>query len=158
MSALAIVAGPRIGKLIDTFGERTVLGYVNIGFVIALIGYAVAGNAPTAMICYVIYAFIAPLSAMGATVYLRKISTRADVAPSLAMGLTMQHAAAIVVPVLTGFVLNYVGYQIPFLVGGGFAVVAFFLTRKLDAESQKSPERRAEEGGSIMSKGSISTT
>jgi len=158
VSALAIVAGPRIGKLIDTFGERTVLGYVNIGFVIALIGYAVAGNAPTAMICYVIYAFIAPLSAMGATVYLRKISTRADVAPSLAMGLTMQHAAAIVVPVLTGFVLNYVGYQIPFLVGGGFAVVAFFLTRKLDAESQKSPERRAEEGGSIMSKGSISTT
>lgn len=154
VSGLSIFAGPRIGKLIDKFGAKAVLGYVNIGFVIALIGYAFAGNAPTAMACYVIYAFIAPLSAMGATVYLRKISTRADLAPSLAM----QHAAAIVVPILTGFVLNFVGYQIPFLVGGGFAIVAFFMTRKLDADNQKSPERRAEEAASIMPRGGIQSS
>jgi hypothetical protein len=151
VSALAIVAGPKIGKLIDLYGERAVLGFVNAGFVVALVGYAVADTVKVAIVCYVIYAFIAPLSAMGATVYLRKISTRADLAPSLAMGLTMQHGAAIIVPVVTGFVLNYVGYQIPFLVGSGFAVLAFVVTRKLDSDNQKSPERRAEDATRLLS-------
>jgi len=158
VSALAIVAGPKIGKLIDIYGEKAVLGFVNVGFIIALMGYAIADSVHTAIVCYVIYAFIAPLSAMGATVYLRKISTSSDLAPSLAMGLTMQHAAAIVVPVVTGFVLNYVGYQVPFLVGSGFAVIAFFLTRKLDADNQKSPERRAEDARHLSSRSGTATT
>ncbi|HEU0165699.1 MAG TPA: MFS transporter [Thermomicrobiales bacterium] len=145
VAVIAIVAGPRIGKLIDLYGEKTILGFVNIGYVIALLGYALASNASFAVSFYVIYTFIAPLSAMGATVYLRKIATASDLAPSLAMGLTMQHAAAIVVPVVTGFILNYVGYQIPFLVGGCFAILGLFLTRRLDSDNQKSEGRRAEE-------------
>jgi predicted MFS family arabinose efflux permease len=151
VSTLAIVAGPKIGRLIDLYGERAVVGFVNAGFVVAPVGYAVADTVKAAIVCYVIYASIAPLSAMGVTVYLRNISTRADLAPSLTMGLTMQHAAAIIVPVVTGFVLNYVGYQVPFLVGSGFAVLAFFLTRKLDSDNQKSPERRAEDATRLLS-------
>ena len=43
-------------------------------------------------------AIIAPLSYIGASTYLRKIALPADLSPSLSMGLTMQHPAAIVVP------------------------------------------------------------
>ena len=84
-------------------------------------GYAFIDNVVVAFGCYVVYSFILPLSSMGATTYLRKIAPAADLAPSLAMGMTMQHAAAIVVPVATGFILNFVGYQIPFMIGCGFA-------------------------------------
>lgn len=139
---------PRIGRALDQYGERRVLFYVNIAFIVALVGYALAGQVIAATVCYVIYTFIAPLAAMGATVYLRKISPSADVAPSLAMGLTMQHAAAVVVPVVTGFILNYVGYQVPFLVASGFAVVTLFVTRKLDSEAQKTSWKREEEAES----------
>jgi predicted MFS family arabinose efflux permease len=85
------------------------------------------------------------LAAMGATVYLRKIAPSNEIAPSLAMGLTMQHAAAVVVPIVTGFILNYVGYQIPFLVASGFAVVTIFVTRMLNPSAQRTPEKLAEE-------------
>ena len=61
------------------------------------------------------------------------------------MGVTMQHAAAIVVPVSTGIILNYVGYQVPFLIACGFACFTFVVTRRLDPATQKSPARIAQD-------------
>jgi len=144
----SMILTPRIGRALDAYGERTLLFYVNLAFIVALLGYALVSNTWAATACYVIYTFIAPLATMGATVYLRKIAPSADLAPSLAMGLTMQHAAAIVVPIVTGFILNYVGYQIPFMVASGFAVVTLFLSRRLDPVAQKSSARRQEEARS----------
>ncbi len=131
--------------MIDLHGEKRMLGFVNIAYIVALLGYALVDNTATAIVCYIIYSIIFPLSAMGASVYLRKIAPSRDVAPSLAMGITMQHAAAVVVPVVTGFVLNFVGYQIPFLIASGFALVTVFVTQKLDPRTQKSAARIAEE-------------
>ena len=147
-AGIAMVAGPWIGRQIDEHGERTMLGIVNVAYMVALLGYALIDNVGIAIVCYVIYSFIFPLSAMGASVYLRRIAPARDVAPSLAMGLTMQHAAAVVVPIVTGFVLNYVGYQIPFLVASVFAAVTILITRQLDPANQKSPQRLQEEAAS----------
>ncbi len=141
----SMVLTPRIGRALDRHGERTLLGYVNLAFVIALLGYALSANSILAMSCYVIYTFIAPLAPMGATVYLRKIAPSYDLAPSLAMGLTMQHAAAVIVPIMTGFILNFVGYQIPFMVASGFAVITLFVSRRLDPVAQKTDLKREEE-------------
>lgn len=144
-SALAMVTGPWIGRMIDLHGERRMLGYVNYAYIVALLGYALVDNTAVAIVCYVIYSIIFPLSGMGASVYLRKIAPSRDVAPSLAMGITMQHAAAIVIPILTGFVLNFVGYQIPFMVASGFALITIYITRRLDPANQKSAGKLAEE-------------
>jgi predicted MFS family arabinose efflux permease len=144
-AAIAMMAGPWIGRQIDAHGERTMLGIVNVAYIVALLGYALIDQVGVAVGCYVVYSFIFPLSAMGASVYLRKIAPSSDVAPSLAMGLTMQHAAAVIVPILTGYVLNYVGYQIPFLVASVFAAITVIITRQLDPANQKSPRRLQED-------------
>ncbi|HEV2128724.1 MAG TPA: MFS transporter [Thermomicrobiales bacterium] len=141
----AMVLGPWIGRQIDVRGERQMLGVVNVAYIVALLGYALVDQVSVAIACFVIYSFIFPFSAMGASIYLRKIAATRDIAPSLAMGLTMQHAAAVVVPIVTGFVLNYVGYQLPFLIASGFAVAAFFVTRMLDPKTQKSAGRIRED-------------
>lgn len=141
----AIVLTPRIGHALDRFGERTVLLYVNIAFVVALLGYALVSHVWAAVACYVIYTFIAPLASMGSTVYLRKVAPNSEIAPSLAMGLTMNHAAAVVVPIVTGFILNFVGYQIPFMVAAAFAVVTIFVTRMLNPAEQRTPEKIVED-------------
>lgn len=147
----AMVLGPWIGRQIDLRGERQMLGVVNVAYIVALLGYALVDQVAFALLCYVIYMFIFPFSAMGASIYLRKIAPASDVAPSFAMGLTMQHAAAVVVPIATGFVLNYVGYQIPFLVASVFAVVTLLVTRRLDPVTQKS-ERRLQEDAARAAK------
>jgi predicted MFS family arabinose efflux permease len=139
----ATVFGPAIGRAIDTQGERRMLGWVNVAYIVALAGYAFTTNLAVAAACYVIYTFIFPLSTMGASTYLRKIAEPADLAPSFAMGTTMQHAAAIVVPLSTGFILNFVGYQVPFAIACGFAFVNIFVVQKLDPANQRSAGRRA---------------
>lgn len=152
VTALSMGTGGWIGRLIDHHGERRMLGVVNVAYVVALAGYGLADHVAVALACYVIYSFIFPLSAIGAATYLRKVAAADEIAPSLAMGVTLQHAAAIVVPVATGFVLGYVGYRVPFLIAGGFACLTFVVTRRLSPETQKSP-RRLREDASIADRG-----
>ena len=141
----AMLSGRRIGRMIDAYGEKRILGVVNIAYIVALGGYALVQSIYIAAFCYALYTFISPLSTVGAATYLRKVSASDDVAPSLAMGVTLQHAAAIVVPVTTGFILNFVGYQIPFLIACVFALIAVVVTRRLNPAMQKAPERIAED-------------
>ncbi len=145
VTALSMATNAWIGRVLDRHGERRMLAVVNVAYVAALAGYALADHVALALACYVTYSFIFPFSALGAATYLQKIAPHDDLAPTLAMGLTMQHAAAVAVPVATGFVLNYVGYQVPFLIAAAFASLTFTVTRRLAPERQKSARRRQED-------------
>lgn len=140
---VSMMSGPWVGRMIDTHGERRMLSIINVAYVCALGGYGIVHNVYFACGCYIVYSFIMPLSPIGAATYLRKVAVAEEVAPSLAMGVTLQHAAAIVVPVTTGIILNFVGYQIPFLIACGFASLTFIVTRRLDPVTQRSPMRIA---------------
>jgi MFS family permease len=141
----AMFASPWIGRMVDQYGERQMLSIVNVAYLLALGGYALLHNVYFAAACYVVYSFIMPLSSIGAATYLRKVAIGREIAPSLAMGVTLQHTAAIVVPITTGFILNYVGFQVPFLIACIFAIMAFFVTQRLNPLTQKSPARIAED-------------
>lgn len=145
VTTLNMTCGPWIGRMLDRHGERRMLALVNVGYVVALFGYALVDNLYVAVLCYVIYSFVMPLSGMGAATYLRKVAVADEIAPSLAMGLTMQHVAAVAVPIAAGFILNYVGYQIPFLIAAGVAGLTFSVTQRLSPETQKSPRRRRDD-------------
>jgi predicted MFS family arabinose efflux permease len=141
----AMVSGPWIGRMIDLHGERQMLGIINFAYIFALGGYALVDNVYFAAGCYVVYSFVFPLSSIGAATYLRKVAVGREIAPSLAMGVTLNHAAAIVVPITTGFILNFVGFQVPFLIACVFAIFTIFVTRRLDPPTQKSLARIAED-------------
>jgi len=142
-TVVAMAFSPWAGRMIDRHGERRTLSAINVAYIVALGGYALVGNVWFACLFYVIYSFIAPFSVIGGATYLRKIAVPADMAPSLAMGVTLLHATAIVVPVAAGMVLNYVGYQVPFFIGCGFALVAALVTLRLDPVKQRSAARVA---------------
>jgi MFS family permease len=132
-----------VGRLIDRYSERSVLQAINVAYVVALAGYALAGNVAVACVLYVIYAFIYPFSPIASSTYLRKIAIPEEIAPTLAMGVTIMHATAIVVPVAAGFILNYVGYQIPFFIACGAAILTVFVTLRLNPPAQRSAGRVA---------------
>jgi len=133
----SMMSSSYVGRMIDRHGERRILSAINIAYVVALAGYALAGNVVLACVFYLIYAFITPFSPIAASTYLRKIAVPEEVAPSLAMGVTLLHSTAIVVPVAAGFILNYVGYRVPFFIACGFAVITFFITLRLDPVAQR---------------------
>jgi predicted MFS family arabinose efflux permease len=140
---VGIVSSSYVGRLIDRLGERRVLQAINIGYVIALGGYALSGQVYAACVFYVIYSFISQFSTIGASTYLRKIAVPEEIAPSLAMGVTILHATAIVVPVAAGIILNFVGYQIPFFIACAAALVMVGVTQRLNPEKQRTAGRVA---------------
>ena len=142
-TAASVVSTSRLGRWIDRRGERGTLSIVNLFYVFALVGFALSGNVWLACFFYVIYNVITPLSSIGGATYLRKIAVPEDIASSIAMGVTILHATAIVVPVAAGFILNYTGYQIPFYIACGFALVNFVVTLRLDPASQRCAARIA---------------
>ena len=145
VAMVGFLTATRIGRLLDLIGERRLLKYVNAAYIVALLGYGLINLVAVALLCYVVYSFIMPLSSMGSSTYLRKIAPHEDIAPTLAMGLSLQHAAAIVVPVAAGFILNFVGYQVPFLIAVVFAALAIPVTQRLFPDRQKSPRRLAQD-------------
>jgi predicted MFS family arabinose efflux permease len=139
----SIFTMPWAGRAVDRYGERRILSVFNIAFIVALGGFALANSMWLASVFYCVYALIAPVAFIGGSTYLRKICAPKDLAASLAMGLTIAHATAIVVPVLAGFILNFVGYRVPFFAACVVAVVAFFVTLRLDPRNQRCPARIA---------------
>lgn len=134
---VGMISASWMGRMIDKFGERRSISVVNLAYIVALVGYAFANSVPLAGAFYLLYSLIAPVSFIGASTYLRKIALPEDLAPSLAMGVTIAHATAIAVPVLAGFILNFVGYQVPFLAACVFALAASVVTLRLDPASQR---------------------
>ncbi len=149
---VSMVSSSRLGRLIDRRGERGTLSIVNLFYVFALVGFALAGNAWLASFFYVIYSVITPLSSIGGSTYLRKIAVHEDVASSLAMGITILHATAIVVPVVAGVILIYTGYQVPFFIACGFALINFAVTLRLDPVKQRSAARIAADEAAAAAK------
>jgi predicted MFS family arabinose efflux permease len=138
-----ILSSSYVGRLIDRLGEKRVLQTINIAYVFALAGYALSNHVALACFFYVVYAFIVPFSPIGAATYLRKIAVPEELAPSLAMGVTILHATAVVVPVAAGFILNFVGYQIPFFIACVAAIVTVFVTMRLNPKAQRTAARVA---------------
>ena len=152
---VGIVSSSYVGRLIDRLGERRVLQAINIGYVVALGGYALSGQVYLACVFYVIYSFISQFSTIGASTYLRKIAVPEEIAPSLAMGVTILHATAVVVPVAAGIILNFVGYRIPFFVACGAALVMVGVTHRLDPVKQRTAARVALDEARLASRAGV---
>ena len=75
------------------------------------------------------------------TTYLHKIAPEEDLKPSLAMGITMNHIAAVAAPLVGGFAWHYFGYQVIFFCGAFFALISLIVSQWVDPEGQLERER-----------------
>lgn len=118
---------PTIGKLVMRFGERTALTLEYIGLFGVFFTYAFVTDPWLAAALYVIdHAFFA--MSMASKTYFQKIAAPADIAPTAAVAFSINHIAAIVLPVTLGMVWT-VSPEAVFLTGAGFALVSLGLAR-----------------------------
>jgi predicted MFS family arabinose efflux permease len=116
-----LILAPHIGRLIDRIGERRVLVFCYAMLIPVFIGYATI-KTPLALYCLYFADNLLFLGSIGLTTYLHKIADRADVMPSLTMGVSVNHVAAVIVPVVGGLLWTKLGYPVTFY--GGAVVVA----------------------------------
>jgi predicted MFS family arabinose efflux permease len=98
---ITVLAGSFIGRLIGRIGERRTIVIENISLVVVFVGYAVTTSAVLAGALFVIDGVFFTLTIAQRT-YFHKIADAADIAPTAGVAFTINHIAAVVIPVLFG--------------------------------------------------------
>ncbi len=129
-ATLGVLFQPALGRAIDRFGERKVLMADSLLIFSICIGYGFAqksGNVQYAI--WLLYAcMVADQLLFGVNMardtYLSKIALKPEhVAPSLSLGVSINHAISMSVPALGGLLWIAWGYQWVFICAAGVAVI-----------------------------------
>ena len=128
--------GGLVGGLVDRYGEKRMLTVGYSMHLLVFLGFALSQNIWLLYLTYLGYNFLF-LFSIGTTTYLRKICRPEDLAPSLAMGVSLAHLTAVVVPIVGAALWQRLGYQFPFLFGTVFIFVSLWLTQKIDIPKQR---------------------
>ncbi|MEI6603181.1 MAG: MFS transporter [Clostridia bacterium] len=151
MSVLGVLLRPVAGKLIDRLGERKVLmGEATMLFILCF-GYIFAESAkfdvfglylPVLIFaaCYVLDNSITFVGMARAT-YVKKIAPKPeDVSPTLALGISLDHVVAMILPLAGGFLwaqMGTDGYKYVFAVAALVSIANFAVARHIKIPQQK---------------------
>ncbi len=120
-----IFLAPRIGKLIAIIGERRALMIEYIGLIFIFAGYALVESPTIAVVLYVLdHLFFA--MAIAQKTYFQKIADPADIASTAGVSFTINHIAAVVIPVIFG-ALWMQSSSLVFYIGASMAGVSLLL-------------------------------
>ena len=120
---------PYIGKGINHFGERKMLTVEYIFIFLVFAGYAFIEDRTIVAVLYILDHIFFGFS-MGINTYFQKTGEYEDIAPSMAMGFTINHISAVVVPVIGGL-LWILDWRIPFVVGMVLSLLSLFFVQKI---------------------------
>ena len=123
---------PFIGKCIVKFGERKVLSLEYTALIFVFLGYALVEDRYIAALLYV-FDHIFFNFAIAIRTFFQKIANPADISPSMAVGFTINHIAAVVLPVLGG-ALWLIDYRIPFLIGALISIVSLCSVQSITSQ------------------------
>ena len=125
---------PLIGKAIVRFGERRVLSLEYSAMFFIFLAYAVVQTKWMVAVLYILDHIFFNF-AIAIRTYFQKVSDPRDIAPSMAVGFTINHIAAVVLPAVGGL-LWMVDYRIPFVGGALLALLSL-----LAVQGIRLPER-----------------
>lgn len=135
-----MIFAPRIGKLIDRWGERRTLTLEYVGLIIVFVGYAFVSDPMIAVVLYVVDHILFSM-AIAQKTYLQKIADPKDLASTAGVSFSINHIAAVILPVLYG-VLWIKSPMLVFITGAILAGISLLLARLVPRDPQEGNEVR----------------
>jgi len=126
-NAINWFVNPLIGRAINAFGERLLCSIEYIGVVAIFLTYAYASSKGMVAAMYIIDSILFNF-AVAIRTYFQKIADHEDIAPTTAVGFTINHIAAVFLPALGGY-LWMIDYRIPFIGGAALGMVSLILAQ-----------------------------
>ncbi len=125
-ASLNVVFARRIGRLIARFGERRALMVEYVGLMLIFTGYALVETPWVGASLYVLDHLFFAL-AISLKTYFQKIAAPEDIASTAGVSFTINHIAAVCLPVIFGLIwLN--SPSLVFFIGTAMALVSFLLS------------------------------
>ena len=131
-AAINVTLAPKIGRLIQRFGERRSLIFEYVGLALIFIGYAVVESSAFAVFLYIADHLFFSI-AIALKTYFQKIADPADIASSAGVSFSINHIAAVFIPVIFGLIWLY-SPSLVFLAGAGMAVLSLLLALNMPAK------------------------
>ena len=124
-----MLVAPLLGRIVQRFGERRTLVFEYVGLALVFLSYGgvyyLGWGVLVAAFLYVVDHIFFGL-ALALKTYFQKIADPADIAPTAAVAFTINHIAAVVLPVTLGL-LWLVSPLLVFLIAAGMACVSLCL-------------------------------
>ena len=137
-ASLGVIVRPLLGDVIDWLGERTVLAVDELFLLAICLVYAFASDLlPKPWDLYVLcgaYVFDILLFALrvARTTYLKKIALDpSEITPTISLGISIDHAVAMTLPILSGYIWEAYGFRWVFLLAGAIALAGFFVCLRI---------------------------
>lgn len=130
----------KIGRFIGKVGERSALIFEYTGLFFVFLGYAFVESSEWAATLYVIDHLFFAL-ALAIKTYFQKIADPADMASTAGVSFTINHIAAVVIPVIFG-VVWLTSPALVFIAGAVMAIVSLLLSFNVPAIPQPGNEAR----------------
>jgi len=131
-AAINVFFAPKIGRLIQRFGERKSLIFEYVGLAFIFIGYAFVESGYFAVFLYIADHLFFSI-AIALKTYFQKIADPADIASSAGVSFTINHIAAVFIPVVFGLIWLY-SPSLVFLAGAGMACFSLLLALNMPSE------------------------
>ena len=129
-NAINYYLSPLIGKSIIRFGERKVLSLEYVSLVFIFGAYALTPSKWVVAALFILDHIFFNFS-IAIRTYFQKVGDPRDIAPSMAVGFTINHIAAVFLPAIGGF-LWVVDYRIPFFGGAAMALISLLAVQLID--------------------------
>lgn len=126
---------PRVGRLIDRSGERIVLLLSYIGALFIFVGYALTKSVVILSLLYCLDNIMINFS-LALTTYIDKISIPGDLSPNISMGVTVNHIAAVLMPLIGGILWERFNYQVMFVLGAVIVLISIFFASKIEIKGE----------------------
>ena len=117
-TVISLFFRPLLGKAIDSWGERNIIFSESVILIIICVLYGFSTRWFPAqialgivMVCYIIDQLLFAVTMARATYLYRIAESPSDVAPTLSMGTTLDHAVSMSVPVLGGILWASYGFE-----------------------------------------------
>ncbi len=124
---------PLVGRSILRFGERKVLSLEYLSVIVLFTSYAVTDSRLLVALIYILdQAFFT--FAIAIRTYFQKVADPRDIAPSMAVGFTINHVAAVFLPAIGGMVWM-IDHRIPFFAGAAMGAVSLLAVQKIRTPS-----------------------
>jgi len=137
-----ILVAPLLGRAVGYFGERRALGFEYLGLVIVFLCYGgvyyLGWGMLVAAVLYVLDHIFFGL-ALAMKTYFQKIADPADIAPTAAVAFTINHIAAVFLPVSLGLLWLWSPGSV-FLLAAAMAAISFILAMMIPHHPEKGNE------------------
>ncbi|WP_457577292.1 MFS transporter [Desulfomarina sp.] len=126
---------PLIGRCIVRYGEQTVLSVEYFALLFVFCGYALVSDKYLAGLLYILDHVFFNFS-IAIRTFFQKIANPEDIAPSMAVGFTINHIAAVVLPAIGGL-LWLIDYRIPFLAGALLSFISLLSVQSIPTQLRR---------------------